>query len=168
MLSFLNSLTPLVRHSHPIEIPNPHPMLKSSKGKQVKSNKFTGYSILETRLRKLLVRHFGVEFVNVRLPFMRNPVTGRLLELDLYCEQLKLAIEVSGIQHRSSASHFYKDRIDKSKEEQFREQKFRDQLKLRLCGEHGIKFVTIHDSEITNAMLDDEVLNLVLRKIALN
>lgn len=166
MLSLLNSLAPLIQHSSPIAIPNRNSILKASKGKQVKSTKFTGISALERRIRTLLERHFSCQFVNVRLPFMKNPVTGRLLELDLYCEQLKLAIELDGVQHRTSSSHFYKEKEGKTIEQQFQDQKFRDQLKMRLCKENGIKFISIQDSDVQKHMMDDELLNFVLQKIA--
>jgi very-short-patch-repair endonuclease len=169
MLSFLNALSPLIVRSVPIDIPKKEMVFdKKNKGKQVKSNKFTGISKLERRIKVLLERHYGVEFNNVRLSFMKNPKTGRLLEMDIYNEQLKLAIEVDGVFHRSSASHFYKEKEGKSIDQQFQDQLFRDQLKARLCKEHGIKLIVIHDNEIDQHMMDDQVLNFVLQRIALS
>lgn len=173
-MSIIANFAPLIdmkqelARSKPINIiTNNQTLLKNhSKGKQIKSNKFKGCSLLENRLRKLLERHFQCEFPNVRLPFLRNPLTNRLLELDLYSSQLKLAIEIDGIFHRTSNSHFYKEKDGKTIEDQFKDQQYRDQLKHRLCKENGIKLVVVHDSEINKHMLDDELLSFVLNKIA--
>jgi hypothetical protein len=169
MLSILNALTPLLTTcSAPIPIPSAKTgMLRAYGGKQVKSKRFTGISKLERRIRTLLERHYGVEFDNCRLPFMKNPKTGRLLELDIYNEQLKLAIEVDGIFHRSSSSHFYKEKEGATIEMQFADQLYRDQLKARLCKENGINLIVIHDNEIEPHVMDSELLNFVLQRIAL-
>jgi hypothetical protein len=163
MLSLLHTLTTMQAKPLP-------PLVRSRKvfdsdgGKKVKSNKYTGISKLERRIRRLLEQHFGVEFSNVRLPCMKNPLTGRLLELDCYNETLKLAVEIQGHQHRSLDSHFYRNQ-KKSAEELYREQLQRDQIKLQLCEKNGIRLVQIHDNEITLDLLDSEVVQLILDRL---
>src|SRR6185437_6190517 len=128
-------------------------------GKNIKSKKFKG---LETRIRKLLERHFKTEFKNVRLASMINPRTGRPLEFDLYNDKLKLAIEVQGSHHRTASSYFFNKLEKGTREEQFEDVKRRDQMKLVMAHDMGIQLVIVHDSEITPDLLDDEVLGLVL------
>ena len=76
-------------------------------------------------------------FKTVRPDFLKNPQTGYNLELDLYCPELKLAIEYNGRQH-----YYYTPYIHGSVEE-FNKQVYRDKLKNRLCKKHGITLITV-------------------------
>ena len=85
-------------------------------------------------LKELYPHH---EFKTSRPNFMRNPMTGRNLELDLYNAELKLAIEYNGIQHYMFSKYFHRTESD------FLKQKSRDKLKKRLCRKHGVKLIVV-------------------------
>ena len=63
--------------------------------------------------------------------------TGRNLELDLYNDKLKLAVEYSGMQH-----FVYPNSFHKSKDE-FISQLRRDKFKLQMCDLNGIYLITV-------------------------
>jgi hypothetical protein len=56
----------------------------------------------ERECRRVFEHIFGRPFPNVRPDFMRNPLTGRNLELDGYNAELSLAFERNGAQHVNS------------------------------------------------------------------
>lgn len=116
----------------------------------------------ENRIRKILTNYFQKEFKSVRPSFLRNPLTNRNLEIDMFCEQLKLGCEFHGCQHIKFIPYFHKT------EQKFKDQLLRDQLKARLCKEHGIKLIIIYHYEIENGddILDSEILKLVLEKMS--
>lgn len=79
----------------------------------------------------------GKAFPTKRPYFLKNPKTGRNLELDGYCHDLQLAFEHNGKQHYEYPNSFHKT------EEEFKEQVERDNVKKQLCKIAGIKLVTI-------------------------
>lgn len=79
----------------------------------------------------------GYEFENTRPDWLRNPETGHKMELDCYCEELKINFEGHGIQHL-----VYPNPISKSKEE-FESQVRRDLYKKEICDEKGIYHLEI-------------------------
>lgn len=91
----------------------------------------------ESICRKTLENYYGVPFPRVRPTFLRNPDTGRLLELDCYNAELKIACEYNGIQH-----NIYPNWTGCSKEK-FLEQVKRDQLKWDLCNRAGVYLITV-------------------------
>lgn len=178
MLSFLSSVLDVLNTNKSYVDKTPRPDYKVTqrkmfngqplKGvKEVKNkNKFMGESHLEIRMRKLLERHFGFYFPNVRLDSMINHETKRKLELDLYCKELNLAIEVQGDHHYNPYSHFFDKHLDKrTKAEQFEDVRKKDHMKLRMCKEQGIQLVVIYDKYIKKNWLDDELLDYVLGEI---
>jgi hypothetical protein len=76
-------------------------------------------------------------FEKARPIFLTNPHTGRALELDIYCPELKLAIEYNGIQHYEFTPRFHRD------QQAFDEQKYRDDFKRTACKRHGVTLITI-------------------------
>jgi hypothetical protein len=74
---------------------------------------------------------------NIRPDFLRNPETGKALELDCYDEEYKIAVEYNGIQHYKYPSAFHKS------EQQFYDQLYRDRLKKKLCEEEGVYLIPI-------------------------
>ena len=56
-------------------------------------------SIGETAVRVYLEKRFGKPFPTCRPDFLKNPETGRNLELDCYNEEILLAAEYQGEQH---------------------------------------------------------------------
>lgn len=81
---------------------------------------------------------YGVPFEwNVRPNFLKNPETGRNLELDCYNAQLQIGLEYSGKQH-----YIYPNIFHKSYNE-FIEQIRRDQYKVTVCDNAGIYLITV-------------------------
>lgn len=85
-------------------------------------------------INKYLPNH---TFVKARPLFLKNPQSGRCLELDIYCEELKLAIEYNGEQHYKYIPRYHKSRED------FDQQRFRDDFKRAACKRYGITLITI-------------------------
>lgn len=88
-------------------------------------------------LKERLVRHtleqlFGKPFKKHRPLWLRNPRTGRLMELDGFNPVLNLAFEYQGPQHYKVVLPF---KMDKAHLERG---KYRDDLKKSLCLEHGV------------------------------
>ena len=91
----------------------------------------------ETLCRKLATDAFQVPFIKIRPDFLKNNVTGANLELDIYNEGLKLAIEYNGRQHYDYVPFFHKNY------EHFQTQKYRDEIKKMLCKQNGIHLIEI-------------------------
>lgn len=87
--------------------------------------------------RRSLEAIYSVAFNKARPNFMKNPATGRNLELDCYNDELKLAAEYNGRQH-----YIYPTGFNITREE-FEKQNIRDKLKRRLCDDHGVFLITI-------------------------
>lgn len=82
----------------------------------------------ETVCKEILQELFPeYSFVKIRHPKMKNPDTNRALELDLYCEELKLAIEYNGPQHYKFIEFYHKD------QDNFLKQQIRDLIKEGYC-----------------------------------
>ena len=81
------------------------------------------------------------EFRKVRPSFLKNPKTKRNLELDLYNEDLKLAIEFNGQQHYEFISRFH------GTQKRYHEQVYRDELKKKLCEKEGICLIVVRYDE---------------------
>lgn len=95
-------------------------------------------SNLERSALAALVRIFhGKPFIKVRPPWLKNPKTDRACELDFYNDELKLAIEVQGIQHYVWPNNWHKTRAD------WEEQLYRDDLKQNLCRQNGVTLVHV-------------------------
>jgi len=92
----------------------------------------------ETECRRVLEHIFQRKFDKSRPNFLSNPVTGGFnLELDCFCEELKLACEYNGAQHYKYIPHFHKNK------EAFTNQKYRDELKRRMCRDNGIRLIEV-------------------------
>ena len=87
-----------------------------------------------TALQRLFV---GKSFQKVRPSWLRNPRSNRLCELDFYNDELKLGVEVQGLQHYVYPNHWHKTRVD------FQEQVFRDHIKVDLCQQMGVTLLHI-------------------------
>ena len=95
-------------------------------------------SILEQEVAEYLKANLPqYKFKKVRPSWLRNPKTHRLLELDFYCKELNLAIEVNGQQHYFYTPHFHES------EEKFQAQVERDKLKQTICANRGVKLIII-------------------------
>lgn len=93
----------------------------------------------ETECRRVLAKIFHKPFLKARPDFLRNPVTGNTfnLELDCYDESLKLAVEYNGRQHYDFIPYFHKNN------DRFLNQKYRDDMKRRICKEMGITLIEV-------------------------
>ena len=92
----------------------------------------------ETACRQICQKLFGIPFTKIRPDWLRNNVTGYNLELDIYNDNLKLAVEYNGKQHYEYVPHFHRQG-----KEQFRNQQYRDEIKRMLCRENGIRLIEI-------------------------
>jgi hypothetical protein len=85
------------------------------------------------------------QFDKIRHPDFINPATGRALELDLYNEQLRLAVEYHGPQHYIADHHF-----NRQARGGFEAQQARDLFKEGYCRLHRITLI-----EVPNIPLDE-------------
>lgn len=100
----------------------------------------------EEKCREIIQSIYNRPFKKVRPDFLKNPKTGRNLELDMYNEGLKIAVEYNGIQHRTYAPYFHKSPED------YNTQVERDNLKMRRCKEVGVTLIVVPDTVRYNEM----------------
>lgn len=96
----------------------------------------------EVECRRVLERIFNKPFSKYRPAFLRNPVTSGNnsnfnLEIDCYNDELKLGCEYDGIQHYKYTPYFHKNN------EAFLNQKYRDELKKRMCKDVDVMLITV-------------------------
>jgi hypothetical protein len=91
----------------------------------------------ESECRKFLETIFQQPFPKARPNFLRNPVTGNNLEIDCYNDTLKLGVEYNGQQHYSFTSFFHRNTDAATN------QKYRDELKRRMCQENGVTLIEV-------------------------
>jgi hypothetical protein len=94
----------------------------------------------EKECKRILEKIFNCEFNSIRPDFLKNPETGKNLELDLWNKDLNLALEYQGIQHRQFSPYFHK------KHEDFLSQIKRDTYKKMRCKELKIDFIEVPDT----------------------
>ncbi len=76
-------------------------------------------------------------FIKVRPDWLKNKETGHNLELDLYCQNLNIAIEYNGKQHYDYCEHFHKNI------ESLNKQIIRDNMKKELCQKNNVKLIIV-------------------------
>lgn len=93
----------------------------------------------ELECRRVLQELFKRPFNKKRPDFLRNSVTGNTqnLELDCFCEDLKLAVEYNGVQHYKYTPFFHRNK------DAFMNQKYRDELKRRMCKDNDIILIEV-------------------------
>lgn len=91
----------------------------------------------EIECRKYLETIFQAPFPKARPNFLKNPITGNNLEIDCFNPDLKLGVEYNGQQHYKYTSFFHRN-VDASIN-----QKYRDELKRRMCQENGINLIEV-------------------------
>ena len=94
-------------------------------------------SKFEKKVKLAVLNLTREKFVSVRPNWLKNPVTNRNLELDLFNENLNLAFEIQGIQHYKFSTYFYKTYSD------FKYQQLKDEYKKLLCKNNDITLVEI-------------------------
>jgi len=93
----------------------------------------------EAECRRVLQQLFQKPFTSQRPDFLRNPVTGGNfnLELDCYNSAMGLAVEYNGVQHYKYSPYFHRNK------DQFMTQKYRDDMKRRICKEKDITLIEV-------------------------
>ena len=101
----------------------------------------------ENLARDILRHHFPFlhAVYNSRPDWLRNPTTGRRLELDIWFPQIKVACEVQGIQHGRPVLGLQKDHAD------FMAQQARDMVKVETCKQRGMTLITVTIFDLTEA-----------------
>lgn len=95
-------------------------------------------SIGEQLCCKIIEEYLGYEvLVNKRPDFLKNPETGRNLELDIWVKDLNFAVEYNGSQH------YYENIYFNVGTEKLLKMKERDKLKNDLCAKNGIYLITV-------------------------
>lgn len=99
------------------------------------------------RLCKYIFEHlFNEKFIRCRPSFLKNDKTCKNLELDGFCEKLKIAFEYNGRQHFSDDSIFERSKYD--------------DLKKDLCIKNDIKLFQIN--EIRSSLKYMDIVNEIL------
>ena len=94
-------------------------------------------SKFESLCKQAIEEITGKSFYCVRPDFLKNPETGRNLELDLYNDELRIALEANGRQHFVYPNIFHKTR------EEFISQVRRDIFKVDTCDANGIYLISV-------------------------
>jgi hypothetical protein len=98
----------------------------------------------EMLCRTAVEKLFGITFRNKRVPGMKSP-KGRLLELDIYNAQLRIAFEHHGAQHYRAMPHW-------NGVEGFERQRLHDQLRRQFCKANGILLIEIRELGIRTSL----------------
>ena len=104
-------------------------------------------SPMENRFKAELERVTGLQWIKVRPLWLCNPETGVPMELDMYNEETKTAVEYNGRQHYEYPNDFHESKED------FDAQQRRDVAKKESCRIRGVKLIIID----AQASLEDEM-----------
>jgi len=113
------------------------PTFFKPKPKPEKAVKSKAPNSREEKCRDIFETLTGKAYPTIRPNWLRNPETGRKLELDGYCADLRSAFEYNGKQHYEYPNAFHKTRMDFDKLVQ------RDKIKMETCESYGVKLLTI-------------------------
>lgn len=149
MNSFRNMATRSVLKKSP-SVPKAH----SYQGEHQPSRKRVSHG--EQECRRVLEHLFHRPFPSARPNFLRNPVTGNSfnLELDCFNPELRLAVEYNGVQHYKYTPYFHKTK------ESFLIQKYRDDMKRRICKEVGVHLI-----EVPNTVTHGQIQSFLRSKL---
>jgi hypothetical protein len=103
------------------------------------------------RIARGLLHHYlpDERFIfNVRPEWLVNPKTGNALELDIYCEHLKSAWEINGVQHGRFTPGLQKTEAD------FLKQLEHDMHKVNVCRERCIALYRLTIFDLTQARFE--------------
>jgi hypothetical protein len=98
----------------------------------------------EMLCRAAVEKLFGTTFRNKRMPGMKSP-KGRLLELDIYNEKLRIAVEHHGAQHYRPMPH-------RTGTEGLERQLLHDHLRRQFCKANGILLIEIRELGIRTSL----------------
>lgn len=114
--------------------------VRSIKAKKRKKKKT---SSMEEKARAIFTSIYGVAFPSIRPPFLKNPSTGKNLELDGYNPNIHtplgrgLAFEYDGKQHSQYTPYYHNSK------DEFAYQVAKDNWKTNQCRKHGILLIRI-------------------------
>jgi hypothetical protein len=91
----------------------------------------------EQECRRVVQAYFKQPFPNRRPSFLQNGITGQKLEIDCCNESLKVGVEYNGKQHYVYTPGMHRNR------DAFRNQQYRDDMKQRMCKEHGWTLISV-------------------------
>jgi hypothetical protein len=100
----------------------------------------SGYQ--EMLAKAIVEKLFSLPFVKIRIPKSKS-LSGRTLELDLFNQDLQLAIEVNGMQHYQPVD--FEGRGMKNAEQRLLIQKENDRRRRKACREKGIALVEVRE-----------------------
>ena len=106
-------------------------------------------SKMEIRFANAVCRLTGHTWSKQRPSWLVNDATGCLMELDMVCDSLSMAIEYQGAQHNTFPNTIHANR------EEFDLQVGRDRKKRLLCLANGIRLVEIQARSSLHLELDD-------------
>jgi hypothetical protein len=107
----------------------------------------------EERCRSILTHIFKKPFPTKRPRFLRNPNTGRNLELDCYSEPLKLGVEIQSLLHQKYIPYYHKTFAN------YLKYKERDALKKQMCIRSGVTLICIPPpEELPNCELEKYIM----------
>ena len=102
-----------------------------------------GESAKEFKVRNILNYLFDTDFINTRtLSWNINPNTNRNLELDGYCDNLKIAFEFQGDHHTKLAFRNTQNKLYDIQE--------KDKIKKQNCINNNVKLIIIHEIKKQN------------------
>jgi very-short-patch-repair endonuclease len=91
----------------------------------------------EYHIKSILENLTQKKWISIRPKWLKNPYTKRNLEIDCYCEQLNIAVEIDGEQHHHYVSWFHKTF------QNYLKQKENDLIKAKLLRERGVRLIRI-------------------------
>ena len=112
----------------------------------------------EELVRKVFEDKFKKLFPNIKPKWLKNPKTNCLLQLDGFCEELKLAFEYQGKQHYEYPNYYHKTK------KQFEAQKYRDKIKKNLCKENNVILIEIKEIKDLSYENVELIVNSVLKE----
>lgn len=110
----------------------------------------------EKECRRVLRELFNKPFNKDRPDFLRNPVTGNIhnLELDCFDAEMNLAVEYNGVQHYKYVPYMHRNK------DAFLNQKYRDELKHRMCHDYGINLI-----EVPHTVKVPDIRNFLIKRL---
>jgi hypothetical protein len=93
----------------------------------------------EEATRAYFERQFNKKFPKAHPEFLKNDQTGKCLELDGYCPELKIAFEYNGKQHYKRVPKFQPNVDD------FEKQVWHDRQKQHMCAKQGVALFVVPD-----------------------
>lgn len=101
-------------------------------------------------------------FKKIRPNWLRNEKTGKNLELDMYCDELNIALEYNGKQHYEYVNYFHNTNED------FIRQQERDKCKKELCEKNNVKLICIPYTLSKRNEIKDYIINNISNSIITN